>query len=285
MFTRLLAAIILTACGFQAGLAQEGRLVRAVYPVADLVTPIVHHSAFAEARPVDASKPDELADALVQRIIKSIAMKSWETSGGNGSIRYLPSGKALVIHQSAGVHEEVTKLLASMRRASAPNVALEVRFVEVSADTSNKIQDVLKDSAKKTGEVATVDDIGLKALLEMAQADKQGAIRQAPTLTLANGQIAGVNARSQQVGIRFDGSGIVSPDRRIVRLWLDVEDAIAANRVLRTSDTFDVPTDRTLIWRVGEVGGTHVFVAARPRVVVEVEERLFLGEIPPLPRR
>ncbi len=265
-------------------------LVRVTYPIADLVVPIEDHSAFEERKPArNAKTPNrgELAEKLIQLITGTVAKDSWEPAGGRGSIQYFPLGMALVVNQTKEVQEEIMLLLTALRRVQDVQITVEVRFIEVPSKTAERLLMVMKDHGQPARDRSVaVDDKRLLSLLDMVQADRLGTIRQAPTITLYDGQTGAVNAMLDKVGARFDVSGVVSPDRRIVRLWLDFEDVITPTRSMRSAETFSVPANQTLIWPAGEVGGTHVFVMARPRVVInQEEEKLFLGKIPPIPGR
>jgi hypothetical protein len=272
----------------QTAVQPEPTLVRVTYPVADLVIPIEDYSAFTDRKPAkDAKKTaDELATTLQKLITNTIAKKSWESAGGNGTIQYFPTGNAIIVNQTNAVHAELAQLLDSLRKLQDVEVSVQVRFLEVAPKTAERVQGMMKQHGQplRDGAVA-VEDKQFLLLLEMVQADRDGVIRQMPKVTLFNGQKAGVSAKVDNVGVRFDVSSIMSADRKTVRLWLDFENAMKTNRAIRVGETFNVPADRVLVWHAGQVGGTHVFVTARPCLVQPEKEQLFLGQILPIPGR
>src|SRR5437588_211563 len=71
--------------------AGETKMITKVYPVADLVIPLV----------------------------------------GNGNISYYPLGLAVVVTQTPEVQEQVAELLKALRRLQDTEVSLEVRFVTI----------------------------------------------------------------------------------------------------------------------------------------------------------
>jgi hypothetical protein len=75
------------------------RLVRRVYPVADLV---------------GASGK---ADNLIEVLTTTIGPGSWAPEGGPGTIAYFAEGQCLVVSQSAAVQDEVRQLLEELRAA------------------------------------------------------------------------------------------------------------------------------------------------------------------------
>jgi hypothetical protein len=79
----------------------RGKLVRAVYSVADLV-----------------ADDDGGADgsALRHVITSNVEPKTWNDMGGSGTIDYFPPKKALVINQTPEVQEQIVDLLAALHR-------------------------------------------------------------------------------------------------------------------------------------------------------------------------
>ena len=67
----------------------------------------------------------ETSEKLVDLIMNAISSQSWSDHGGKGTIDYFPVAGALVIHQTADVHEQVADLLQALRHvrdAAAPCV-------------------------------------------------------------------------------------------------------------------------------------------------------------------
>ncbi len=73
-----------------------------------------------------------IEESLIRLITSSVAPETWEAMGGPGRIEYYPLGMALVVNQSPEVIEEVTRLLESLRRLQDLEVAIEVRYIDLS---------------------------------------------------------------------------------------------------------------------------------------------------------
>ena len=263
--------------------AKADKLVRVTYPIKDIAEAFQKQSVFnniKRGQEAAALSNDAAAEMLKRLITTTVAAKSWEPAGGEGDIQYFPYGAALVIRQTQDVQEEIARLLDALRRRPHLQIQIEVRFLEVSAKTSDRLISEMKKhgqparGSSKSGVTAYagLDDKQTRSLLEMVQGDNLGVICQAPKITLDNGQSGAASFTSNKAGTRFDVSSLVTSDRRSVRLTLDFEHGISSEAksgacAIRSSDTFTVPADRTLIWRAGEVGGMHVFVAATPRIV------------------
>ena len=73
-----------------------------------------------------------IEETLIRLITSSVHPETWESMGGPGRIEYYPLGMALVINQSPEVIEEVTRLLESLRRLQDLEVAIEIRYINLS---------------------------------------------------------------------------------------------------------------------------------------------------------
>jgi hypothetical protein len=100
--------------GYQRGYEPEGivaqsasnSLIRKVYPVADLVTPIENSGATA---------PD--FDSLIDLIVATIERESWmENGAGEGEIQPFLTNKVLVVSQTQRIHGQISDLLEQLRR-------------------------------------------------------------------------------------------------------------------------------------------------------------------------
>ncbi|MEX2121198.1 MAG: hypothetical protein WD847_16515 [Pirellulales bacterium] len=98
----------------------EGLLETKVYPVGDLVR-AEDDGLVVELRPN--------FDNLVESITSSIGPTSWDEVGGPGSIEPFANADALVISQTDEIHEEIEKLLASLRKTRERR-AVQVRDQE-----------------------------------------------------------------------------------------------------------------------------------------------------------
>jgi hypothetical protein len=100
-----------------------GKLRTVTYPVADLVTPIdgqfvsMFYSDGIRAMYIPTRPPAE--KALINLITAAVQPATWGEVGGQGTIQYYPLGLALVVNQTADVHEEVAVFLAALRKLHA----------------------------------------------------------------------------------------------------------------------------------------------------------------------
>jgi type II secretory pathway component GspD/PulD (secretin) len=188
---------------------------------------------------------------LIDLITKTIAPGSWSGSGGQGTIDYHPLTMALVINQTHEVHDQIQDLLASLQRMQDVQVALEVRYMDVSEDAWKSIQQKVKMSSCPTQhpeEITFLKDKEAALLLETMQNHRGTAVVQAPKATLFNGQTGticceethhfttglDVDLTSGQIqvvpvhqdiptGLRITMQPVVSADRRFVRVSLKSE--------------------------------------------------------------
>jgi hypothetical protein len=285
-------------------------VVRVTYPVADLVMPI-EDSSFRDAG--KKLKRGDTADAKAERLmmsLRSIDKESWADQGGVGKIQYFPLGKALVVLHRPEMQKTIGAHLADLRRAQGVQVAVELRLVLVDAGITKALEQYTTkngrlvhvhdrtSSLSPKGEgksLRSLDDEQLGAILEMAQIDPATRVMQAPRVTLFNGQQAGIcnmtrNAAGVNRGLQYDLRPVVEPAGKNVRLAVDMEladdDAKAAQQLVKAAGTFTLPPDRTLVWRLGELEARRqLFMLLTTRVLFgREEERIFLGNLPPLPR-
>jgi hypothetical protein len=285
--------------------AKTDKLMRVTYSVGDLVVPVP-----------GSPGPDNVKarqEALIHAITNTVAKKSWECSGGVGVIHYFPFGMALIVDQRVEVHEEIGRLLAELRRLHDVQISVEMRFVHVSAsiaahlflDVEQNGQPVrtVKEIGKESPDCAvSMDDKQVAALLKLARIDETSIITQAPKLTMLHGQQARIGSSRTATelsnlpsvgGFYCEMLPILDPQKE-VRLSLNVqyyspEETKAGQKArvhpTKAARTFFVPSGRTLVWHVGATTERqHLFVLATPRVVVvEEEERIFVGELAPIP--
>ena len=76
---------------------------------------------------------------LIKLITSTISPRSWSEMGGPGTIDYFPLTMALVINQAADIQEQISDLLASLRRLQDQEVAVEVRLVSVTEEFFERI--------------------------------------------------------------------------------------------------------------------------------------------------
>jgi general secretion pathway protein D len=78
-------------------------------------------------------------DDLIDLITQTVAPKSWEQNGGQGTIASFPTNLSLVVSQTQEVHEQITDLLEQLRRMQDLQVTIEVRFITLSDDFFERI--------------------------------------------------------------------------------------------------------------------------------------------------
>jgi RNA polymerase sigma factor (sigma-70 family) len=77
-----------------------GKLVRRVYPVADLVATVA-----------ESSKPPD----LVRVITRTVEPQNWGEQGGAGTVEYFHDGRSLVVSQTSAIQEQIQDLLNDLR--------------------------------------------------------------------------------------------------------------------------------------------------------------------------
>ncbi len=201
------------------GQADE-KLVRKVYPVADLVVPIegAPGHALAQgavlkspgleccAQPVEAPLPE----TLVKLITSHVSPKSWVTAGGTGTIDFFPLGMGLVVTQSAKNHEQIASMLDSLRKLQDVQVAVEIRLVRVASGFlsgarysrigDGELDQIETDFYNRLRQPTPIflNDKQLQLFLDAAQGDRRTNVMQAPKLTMFNGQKAVIQVGETQ---------------------------------------------------------------------------------------
>ncbi|HWG44963.1 MAG TPA: hypothetical protein VN688_19495 [Gemmataceae bacterium] len=90
-----------------------GKLVQCVYQVADLVEQKDLPNR-CKAKPVNPHESGK--DCLIRLLTTTIDPRSWSEQGGPGTIDFFPLSKSLVVNQTADVQDQITDLLAALRR-------------------------------------------------------------------------------------------------------------------------------------------------------------------------
>src|SRR6266849_697131 len=190
--------------------ASPNKMVTKVYPVADLVIPVAGDTK----TPIKTTE-----DRLIKLISTTVDPESWAAKGGAGTIDYFPLTMALAVNQPVEIQEKIGEFLASLRKMWDVEVAVEVRFLQVSEAMFNDLfsgSDKLKSkneptacgktSCEKAGcakgacaksvtkscdvlhkDVALLSDGQLKLLMEAVQADMFTNVLQSPKITLFTG--------------------------------------------------------------------------------------------------
>jgi hypothetical protein len=96
---------------------QVASLHRRVYPVLDLIEPVVARVlSFGPNGQKEHVQPRTLETELINLVQDTIQPETWTKNGGAGTIEFFPLGKAIVVNQSADVQEQVNELLKALRR-------------------------------------------------------------------------------------------------------------------------------------------------------------------------
>jgi general secretion pathway protein D len=227
--------------------AAKERFTQVVYPVADLVVPIPTRAnlnvdplpsrsvptttrvATSAARMDVGLMPgivqvdfrqvaanSTLEEQLMNLVVSTVAPKSWNQAGGQGTMQYFPLGHSLVVNQTPAVHEEIEDILKALRRLQDVENVLEVRIVQASPQSVEKARRALKltcQDVQHAEQVKTEKWISqakgetwtapLKAseaarLLKLLQRDPTCTVTQAPKITMFNGQIAALEVCDQR---------------------------------------------------------------------------------------
>ena len=75
---------------------------------------------------------DTCEQQLINLIQSTISPMAWNDAGGDWSLEYFPLTHALVINAPPDAQEQIMELLAALRRLQDKEVALEVKFLQVS---------------------------------------------------------------------------------------------------------------------------------------------------------
>lgn len=137
------------------------------------------------------------ADKLIRLITGAVAPQTWQQNGGPGTIEYLPCANALLIRQTPDVQVKVSELLDSFRTEDEPQVAVEVRFIEVTEDLFERIgfdfERVVRGAeGDSKPQPMSLNDQQVHQLLEAVQGDRRTNVMQAPKVTTFSGQTASV---------------------------------------------------------------------------------------------
>jgi type II secretory pathway component GspD/PulD (secretin) len=234
--------------------ATRGRMQRVTYQVGDLIIPIPNSFGNASIRESNATQTRE--EQLIKLITKTVEPRSWSDQGGVGTIDYHPLTKSLVINQTPDVQEQVLDMLNSLRRLQNEQVALEVRFISVDETVADRVRSEFQDKEEiklvapsdAPLRLAFLDAAERSRLLEVVEGDRRTSVMQPPNPTVFSGQswnwetgekktfVTGVDCRLMAngsqifqpitediaVGTRLTARPVISADRRIVNVDLDV---------------------------------------------------------------
>ncbi|TWT47050.1 hypothetical protein KOR42_42470 [Thalassoglobus neptunius] len=269
--------------------ADQQQIVR-VYAVADLVIPLP---------PVEDARTSEMtvknAIQLTDLIKQTISPDSWQDSqtdkriaDGIGEIRFDKSTLSLVILQTAENLDNITGLLEQLRRLQDLQVSMEARFLSIPADLAKSWPSSKIQTAKQW-------DSQLEAL--RSGTDFKSFF--APKVTLFNHQTASITSN----GLTLELCGKISPDRRDVESFISIQDhgrtVDQHCETIRDGDVlvlyigteategngmqFSGQLDRRRLQSLGvkvpDSEDRHLFLALRPRIIVQEEEEELIGSV------
>jgi hypothetical protein len=166
------------------------------FQVADLVVPIQAPGARENVQTQEES--------LIKLITTTIAPRTWQDKGGQGTIDYHPLNLSLVVNQTPDVQEQIVRLLASLRRLQEREVLLEARFLWVPSNFSERLGVTLARAGKGP---YTLNDVELFLLMEAVQGDPRASVMQAGRMLALDKQVMRV-----RLG---DAGGLLQGARRI----------------------------------------------------------------------
>jgi hypothetical protein len=223
----------------------EALLQQVTYPVADVVGSIPSGSGLevaplpqrldvdSKSKPVNRQTEQE---PLVNHLVANVAPLSWQAAGGQGTIQYLPSNKALIVNQTPAVHGEIAKALADLRGRQTSEIAVICQVMKIPVKDFQKVRaeldvvwlDETKLEKKRiaewivtptgTSSVAFLNDDQLDRFCDTVSADPSGGILQSQVTIAHNGQNARLEATQHQffltgVGTNtFQGQTYLTPD-------------------------------------------------------------------------
>ena len=143
----------------------------------------------------DDSAGDAGAAGLRDLLESVIAPNAWDAVGGPGSVQYSRNGNALIVSQTAAVHEQVTDLLTRLRRSRTPDADEPARPAWQQEIDRKLNRPVTSDFRGRT--LADVveflrDYTGLNIVLDAPALEEEGIARDVKI----NVRLAGVSLRS-----------------------------------------------------------------------------------------
>jgi len=103
-------------------------------------------------------------NSLTDLLVSTIAPDSWDSVGGQASVRHYETTLSLVIRQTQKIHEEIADLLDQLRRLQDLQVTVEVRFVTVTDRFFERIGVDFDFGIQSTLQRPDVDNTGLPIL-------------------------------------------------------------------------------------------------------------------------
>lgn len=300
--------------------AKSVRLVTMVYPVADLVVPVPRTAevsvspprrdprewqATADKAPIGVvHKPLPRSEApkvpkvdmapLIELIQLNVAPKSWNASGGVGTIRPYHATLSLVIRNSPQAHNEIGELLTQLRRIQDVQITVAVKALQIPAEQVDKF--ILQ--AKQVNDPATKRRIMRQIATMLKHVDPEDArVLSSPKVTLFNGQgLALTLPASSRPGAPHVQLHVVltaSADRRRVDMKYSIGakdplDALVKSTSTSVLDNEELVIDVTPIPRPAIAGvpagikthtrpKTRTMLIVTPSIIIQEEEEELLN--------
>lgn len=233
------------------GVEFRGRLLPAVYSVADLVVGVPERVVIDGSGTRDSGPQGRLLDSrlptggervaldfaeLTELITESVEPDSWESTGGEGSIRTNETTLSLVVRQTKELHEEISDLLWHLRRLRGLNARLDLELLRAPADAgaspglvfdfnatgaTNRKQDTTPRGVFQVGGRAA------RCVSRRTTEQLRRATQVSPWLKvcLFNGQTCDLNLRdAADATHRLQMQPVISADGRFLRLYMTMRD-------------------------------------------------------------
>jgi hypothetical protein len=217
--------------------SEKSKLTQKIIPVADLVSPIPDFdtascTAASGGATSHVKGMRRLDEELVRLVQSTVAPSSWTDNGGRGTIDYYPLGQALVVNNSPEVIEQLTQFLDSMREPQHHEVVVEVRLINLSRETFDKMSHAsfCADGRRKEAvaqwfqhRCVAIGEEEVGKLLTDVQIDRQTKVLMTPKCTIFNGQKASIRIDNEQMNVAWKMQPRISADRRFTALSLTLE--------------------------------------------------------------
>ena len=250
-----------------------GPMITRVYSVSDLVQARRH---------VDGNAAEEL-ERLSLLLQETIDPNGWSNFGGRGYCQAHEGTVALVIRQTAAVHQEIADLLEGMRRKLEARASHSVWLLEVLDSTCEELGlteidvPVVVDARSREAWLRGLDIPGLMTAPGIPHS------RYIVTADRALGSRHQVGSSIYSVMV----SSRISDDRRKIRLRVSVADSFDAEDVLASVQTANVPDGGLTAFVVHKggrdnrsLGRNCICIIASDILVNEEEEELLRLPIP-----
>lgn len=158
---------------------------------------------------------DAVAGQLIRGITRTHAPSSWTAQGGPGTIEFLPLTGSLVVRQSLEVQEQIGEFLASQRRLTSRQIALDLTCIEMTPVVLERFDEDLANALGNAASIPRARALNAEQatrLLEYLDGDRRCQVVQTGRLTVGDGQQVSFAGLDRP----HDGWG-----RTLSGIWLD----------------------------------------------------------------